>query len=548
VGPLEIFRSPPRKFSLPIAAASGMALGFYPGAGFLPYSLAAAVALVAFAAVAAGIDCRATRLRRMQVFAAALGLVAGSSVAWKEAGRDPSALGAPSSAVAADSRLIPLHRAWAEGRLSTDSAPARNGFRSYSIDVRRLGLSGKGASAELSYPGKGGGGALRVLSRAGPEIDIGSLIRASGSYSSGVGGAALFVQARDLLLVDEGGRIDRARSAVRKACRQALARIGRRSAGLMQALILGVRDSLGQEEADAFKAAGCSHILALSGEHLSVLAVLAVAALSPLFGPVRARLGGAILASLFMWIAGPGPSLLRAVLMVWIGAIAAALDRPQPWLASLSLAFLVMVPIDPSGARSLGFTLSYLAVWGLAVLGPRFSFLLGRYLPPFLLEPASASLAAQAAVSPVLALTFGYLQFAGILASMAAGPIVMAMMWWGMGAGLICTVLPSAARFAAPVSDLLYRVLMGIMDAAAAVPVLPLPSPVARAAASVVVVGLAALVYARPYAEYRAWLSGLRFAPGPAGPSRGGGPGDVQALRTELPGGQARARAGARGA
>jgi len=316
----------------------------------------------------------------------------------------------------------------------------------------------------------------------------------------------------------------------------------------MQALILGVRDSLGQEEADAFKAAGCSHILALSGEHLSVLAVLAVAALSPLLGPVRARLGGAILASLFMWIAGPGPSLLRAVLMVWIGAIAAALDRPQPWLASLSLAFLVMVPIDPSGARSLGFTLSYLAVWGLAVLGPRFSFLLGRYLPPFVREPASASLAAQAAVSPVLALTFGYLQFAGILASMAAGPVVMAMMWWGMGAGLLCSVLPSAAGFAAPVSDLLYRVLMGIMNAAAAVPVLSLPSPVARAAASAAVVGLAALVYARPHAEYRAWLSGLRFSPGPAGPPRGGGAGDVQALRAELPGGQAGARAGARGA
>jgi ComEC/Rec2-related protein len=525
-----------------------MALGFYPGPGFLLHSLAAAVALASLAAVAAGTDRSATRLRRMQIFAGALGLVAGASVAWTEAGREANALEALPNAVAADSRLVPLHRAWAEGRLSSDSAPARNGFRSYSIDVERMGLSGKGASAELSYPGKRRGGALRVLARAGPEIDNGSLIRARGSYSSGIGGAALFAQARDLLLIDEGGRIDRARSAARKACRQALSRIGRRSAGLMQALILGVRDSLGQEEADAFKAAGCSHILALSGEHLSVLAVLAIAALRPLLGPVRARLGGAILASLFMWIAGPGPSLLRAVLMVWIGAIAAALDRPQPWLASLSLAFLVMVPFDPSGARSLGFTLSYLAVWGLAVLGPRFSFLLGRYLPPFVREPASASLAAQAAVSPVLALTFWYLQFAGILASMAAGPVVMAMMWWGMGAGLLCSVLPSAARFAVPVSDLLYRVLMGIMNAAAAVPVLPLSSPAARAAASAAVVGLAALVYARPHAEYRAWLSGLRFAPGPAVPPRGGGTGDVQALRTELPGGQAGARAGARGA
>ena len=309
----------------------------------------------------------------------------------------------------------------------------------------------------------------------------------------------------------------------------------------MQALILGVRDSLAPSEAEVFKAAGCSHILALSGEHLSVLAMLAIAALKPFLGPLRARLGGAVLASLFMWVAGPGPSLLRSVLMVWIGAIALALDRPQPWLGFLALSFLAMVPIDPVGARSLGFTLSYLAVWGLAVLGPRFSFLLGRTLPPFLRESASASLAAQAAVSPLLAFTFGYLQFAGIPASMAAGPVVMVMMWWGMGMGLLCSILPVAINLAVPISDLLYRILMAIMETAASAPILPLASPAARAAASVAVVGLAALVYARPHAEYRAsirrdsgHLARLRFPPSPAGPPRGGGPCHDQALRPEL--------------
>ena len=340
--------------------------------------------------------------------------------------------------------------------------------------------------------------------------------------------------------MDRGGAVDRARSAVREACRQALARIGKRSSGLMQALILGVRDSLAPEEAEVFKAAGCSHILALSGEHLSVLAVLAIAALKPLCGPIRARLGGAALASLFMWVAGPGPSLVRAVLMVWIGAIALALDRPQSWLDSLALAFVAMVPIDPSGARSLSFTLSYLAVWGLAVLGPRFIFLLGRVLPPFLRESAAASLAAQAAVSPVLAFSFGYLQFAGILASMAAAPIVTAMMWWGMGSGLLCSFAPWAAPIAVPVSDFLYSLLIGIMGAAASAPTLPLPSFASQVAASFAVAGLAALVYARPYAEYRAGraprLSRLRLAPSPASPPGLGRPGHVQALRPEFPG------------
>jgi ComEC/Rec2-related protein len=301
----------------------------------------------------------------------------------------------------------------------------------------------------------------------------------------------------------------------------------------MQALILGVKDSLAPEEGELFKAAGCSHILALSGEHLSVLAVVAIAALSPLVGPVRAKLGGAVIASLFMWIAGPGPSLLRAVLMVWIGAIALALDRPQLWLETLALAFCMTLPVDPAGARSLSFVLSYLAVWGLAVLAPRFFFLLGKILPPFLRESAAASLAAQAAVSPVLAFTFGYLQFAGIPAAMAAAPLVTAMMWWGMGSGLVCSLIPAAVVAAVPVSDLLYDGLMAVMRAASAFPVLSLPSFPLRLLSSAVVVALALVVYARPHAEYRARL---RLAPRPPGPPRDGGPRDVQALRSEFPG------------
>jgi competence protein ComEC len=354
------------------------------------------------------------------------------------------------------------------------------------------------------------------------------------------GSGVLFARPRDITLIDSGSELERARSGLRTAFRQALARIGRKSAGLLQALVLGVRDSLAPDEAEAFKMAGCAHILALSGEHLSVIALLAIAALKPLAGPIRARLGGAILAGLFMWVVGPGPSLLRAVLMAWIGAVALALDRPQDWLTVLSLAFLATLPFDPQAARGVSYTLSYLAVWGLAVLGPRFAFFLGRALPPFLRRSASASLAAQAALSPLLASTFGYLQFAGVPASMAAGPLVTLIMWWGMGAGLLCSIFPSARSFAIPISDLLYDLLMAVMRTAASVPVLRLDAIAAKTAASFAVACLTALVYARPYVEYRAWAcqahpARLRLAPGPQVPPRGRRARDEQALRPELP-------------
>jgi ComEC/Rec2-related protein len=521
---IEGLAAEPKRFSPPVAAAVGTAIGFYPLCIPSSAALAAALLVVSFGIALRLFGGRGAALNGFFIITLGTGMAAGIMASAVEKGRaQPNAEGPESSSGAA------LSLRWIEGRLISDSTPAKHGFRVYALRVDRLGLSGAAVESELDFPDPGTGPVYRILVRNGDAFDCGVRLRASGRRGDD---GALFVQPRDIQLLDRGGPLDRLRGRVRSACRSALARVGSVSAGLLEALILGVRDSLSPGEAEAFKAAGCSHILALSGEHLSVLAVISIAALTPLLGPIKAKLGGAVLATLFMWIAGAGPSLLRAVIAAWIGALAVVLDRPQSALTVLSITFTTMTIIDPGSARSLSFVLSYGAVWGLAVLGPRFEFLLGRHLPPFLRGPTSASLAAQTAVSPILALTFGCLQFAGIPATIAAGPLVTAMMWWGLTSALVCSLVPAATPLAVAVSDALYRALTAVIDTAAALPPLPLTSPASRLAGAAAIVLIGAAVYARPYAEYR--LARLRLADGPARLSRCRVACDVQALRAEF--------------
>jgi competence protein ComEC len=519
----------PRRIAAPMAAAVGLAAGFYPRPSPAAALLAAAIALagtglalrrltraIGASAEAAG---RGFRAWGLLFLACAIGMAAGVGLALDDEARSLFAAsslfgassqgatmpaGEPAAAAGSPGRLEPRSL---EGELAADSSPVKNGFRSYLVAASRISLVGDLAQGEISFPG-GSPASLRVLQRGGPAFDSGVRARfevraakAAASGGSGGAGGALFASSASLL--DPGGRLDRARSAARKACRAALSRAGRRSAGLLEALILGSREGLDAEVAEAFKAAGCSHILALSGQHLSVLAILVVAALRPLAGPRRARAFAALAATAFVWLAGPGPSLLRALIMAWLGALAMALDRPQGWLGILALCFIVALPADPGAARSLGFLLSYLAVWGLAALGPRFVHLLSPALPPPLCSAAAASLSAQAATSPLLAAAFGSLQLAGVLASMAAGPLVTALMWWGMGAGALCAMVPAASAVASPVSDLLYDLLVGVMRVAAAVPPIALPGGLARAAAAASVGAAAGIVYALPWIEYR---------------------------------------------
>lgn len=502
---LDLGRATPRHITVPVAAAAGMALGFYPRPCSASGVLLAAFGLAGIGFALRGLDAARGAVRRpragLRVWAAlfvafAIGLVSGFAAA-----RDDEARGSLGASPLLSSRgPARLALSSIEGRLAADSSPAKGGFRSYRVMVSRIALTGRALSGNLEFP-DGPPGAIRALVRGGPLLDAGARIEVA--CSPGQDGSALFGRPGGVSVRDAGGRIAIARGAIRSTLRVALARVGRRSSGLLEALLLGARDNLDAEVADAFKAAGCSHVLALSGQHLSVLAVLVVAALKPLCGPFRARAGAAAAAAAFMWIAGPGPSLIRAVLMTWIGVVALVLDRPQEWLGLLALSFLIALPIDPAAARSLAFLLSYLAVWGLAILAPRFQFLLDPALPPILSAAAAASLGAQAATGPIMAFAFGSLQGMGILASMVSAPLVTALMWWGIGAAALCALLPCAAGPAAFVSDFLYDLLVAVMRVAASVPPLALPGIFARVAASVAIVLVAGLVYAYPWMAYR---------------------------------------------
>ncbi|HRY53899.1 MAG TPA: ComEC/Rec2 family competence protein [Spirochaetia bacterium] len=557
---LDRLGAAPRRLSAPQAAALGLALGFYPRPGACSALLAAAIALAGLGLALRGLARLAgegegspspscpgreaegrggswaaggagARAWARLALACAAGLAAGAGLARDDAARSAFAAsslfaprpalprGGPGPSPAAARRGLSL--AALEGSLSADSSPASGGFRSYLVAVSRIALSGEALRGELSFP-RGSPGELRVLARGGPALDAGARARfalrpAAGGGSRGASGApVLFAAGPGVAALEPGGPVDRARSTLRGAFRSALARAGGAQAGLLEALLLGSREGLEAEVAGAFKAAGCSHVLALSGQHLSVLALLVVSLLRPLCGPRRARACAAAAAGAFMWLAGPGPSLLRAVLMTCLGALALALDRPQRWLGLLALAFLVALPLDPGSARSLGFLLSYLAVWGLAVLGPRFQHLLSPALPPLLCSAAAASLAAQAATSPLLAFAFGSLQPAGILASMASAPLVTAAMWWGMGAGALCAIAPGAAPLASRVSELLGGALVGVMRAAALSPPILLPGPAARAGAAAAVALAAAWVYAYPWLAYRRAIHPRRLSRPPA--------------------------------
>ncbi|TBH21246.1 DNA internalization-related competence protein ComEC/Rec2 [Thermus thermamylovorans] len=233
------------------------------------------------------------------------------------------------------------------------------------------------------------------------------------------------------------------------------------SQGVVRGLTLGEKDGLGETYAQ-FQRAGLAHLLALSGLHVGFLVGSLVLLLWPL-GRWRYLLALLVL-PLYLWLAGPSPSLVRASLMAGLSLLGLFLGLGAAGvLQALGLALFLQLLHRPEALLSLAFQLSHLAVLGIAlVLSP-----LPRPPGPwgYLLGGLLATVAAQAFLAPLLLHRFGFLPLLSPLSNLLALPTVALMVPLGFLKLLLGGVL-------APLVEPLAQALLLLARAAAQGPLL----------------------------------------------------------------------------
>jgi competence protein ComEC len=144
-----------------------------------------------------------------------------------------------------------------------------------------------------------------------------------------------------------------------------------REAGLARALLLGDGSAMDRDEWDAFARTGVVHVLAISGQHLVILAGFVWWTLR-LVG-VRRRRGTLVVIALVVGYAvltGLKPSAVRAAVMVVAGCGGLLLRRPVLTANAFALAWLVVIAWNPTDPFTAGCQLSFLSVfvlfWGTA--------------------------------------------------------------------------------------------------------------------------------------------------------------------------------------
>jgi competence protein ComEC len=211
-----------------------------------------------------------------------------------------------------------------------------------------------------------------------------------------------------------------------------------REAELARGFVLGEDDRIDAETVEDFRRAGLSHLLAVSGQNVALLALLVMPLLAALGMPLRTRLIWVIAAiAVYVPLAGGGPSIVRAGVMGTLTLLATLAGRRASRLYGLAIAALVMLAIDPVVAADVGWQLSFAAVLGiLACARPLRAAIASRLgsrgLPGALADGTAVTVAATLATAPLIAFHFGALSTVTLFANLLALPAVAPAMWLGM--------------------------------------------------------------------------------------------------------------------
>lgn len=220
----------------------------------------------------------------------------------------------------------------------------------------------------------------------------------------------------------------RLRSVLRDRIRAALSDAP--YAGVIIALAVGDQGNIPQEQWRRYAATGVTHLISISGLHITMLAGLAawlvhacwrrIPFLVARFGAPRAALlAGVVVAGIYSALAGMAVPTQRTLLMLLVAALCLWRARPAAISAIWACALATVVLVDPFAVLSVGFWLSFLTVGALLWVGGN-RLGQGRKWQGWI----SAQWAATLGSAPVLLVVFGQLPLVSPLANAFAIPLV----------------------------------------------------------------------------------------------------------------------------
>ena len=255
-------------------------------------------------------------------------------------------------------------------------------------------------------------------------------------------------------------------------------------AAVVRGMVLGDRSLIPEDLEEAFQKSGITHVLAISGQHVAVLAAVIYFVLRAFAVPATSRILLTLaLIWLYILLAGAPPSAIRAGVVATFVLAARLFGRQISPLHFMTTMLATVLAYNPLLVYSTGFQLSVAAVFGILLLRkPLKSLVEVTLLRPFKKpEPVSnllsVSLAAQVATAPIVAASFDAVSVVGVLTNLVAVPLSGPILTLGLLGSVAGNVAPALAYPLNASNGFLVAVLEWVARSASAFPFAAVTTP-----------------------------------------------------------------------
>ncbi len=236
------------------------------------------------------------------------------------------------------------------------------------------------------------------------------------------------------------------------------------TAALLTGLYFGNQNYIRKATIESFRRAGVLHILAASGSHLAIIAMIPFFIFGAFKIDRRFTLSVTLVAvTLYLYLTDTPVSLQRATIMCGIFFIQFMFDFDRNPFNALFIAAIAVLIFHPYELYGLGFQLTFGATLGIIAFFRAYSGTFS-FLPKFIAKPVAFTLSAQALVYPILFFQMGEINLTALISNLVIVPVIDCILVASIGVTAFSALVPFDVRAAAHCLDIGYGLTRGAVD------------------------------------------------------------------------------------
>lgn len=195
---------------------------------------------------------------------------------------------------------------------------------------------------------------------------------------------------------------------------------------LLLAILLGDKDKLSEDIQESFKTSNLSHMLAVSGAHVSYIILgLTYVLQNSIIGKKNGKIVCIFFLLVFMAITNFTPSVTRACIMAILTLFSSIIYRKSDVYTNISVAALITLIFNPYSLLDLGFQLSYGGTIGIIIFIKRIQEKKSNSkVINYIKQMALVSIYANIIIIPIMMYHFNTVSFTFIISNIMASPIL----------------------------------------------------------------------------------------------------------------------------